>query len=64
MARVEPAPPAELRTESAHVVHSRAARLDLHKTRITAAGHLPQPQGDPVTATHLINCLQNLPVTI
>ena len=57
MPRVEPAPHAELRTDSLHVLHPRAAGLDVHKMQITAAVRLAQPQGHPLTATQEFSTL-------
>ena len=45
MARVEPAPSGGLEPDSLHVVHCRAAGLDVHRMRITAAVRPAQRRG-------------------
>ena len=57
MAKVEPAPAAGLRTDGLHVVHPRAASLDVHKIQITAAVRLARQQGDLLTATQEFSAL-------
>ena len=57
MARVEPAPPAGLRSDSLHVMHPRAAGLDVHKMQISAAVRLAPPRGGHLTATQEFSTL-------
>ena len=59
MARVEPAPSGGLEPDSLHVVHCRAAGLDVHRMRITAAVRPAQPPWNPPTATEEFGTMPN-----
>ena len=57
MAKTDKAAEPALGPDSMHVVHPRAAGLDVHKMQITASLRLAQPRGDPLTATREFSAL-------
>lgn len=57
MAKTDKAAAPAMGTGNNHVVHPRAAGLDVHKMQITASPRLAQARGDPLTATREFSAL-------
>ena len=61
MAKIDRAAEPAMSIDSMHIVHPRAAGLEMHKMQITASLRLAQPRGDPLTATREFSALPRGP---